>query len=808
VGKDEDDFEAQYLAQTRGGDPEDYRQPRQRHSASTDMEEPKRLSGDEEAKAKAGALRATEAWKAAYPLTDPRAKLQRFNLERRGLDVEGLELRAIDMTIEFELEEGQRPLRPAILAQLYSTETDQPVGFHATFLTSYGTEKALEPFTYRRTGHGTVYGLILRVKGSDRGVVREGLETVLSLARPNDNAIYTAGVPAAGWTPPQWMKGGTVAVDKDPRGERIGRAIVANVEDIALWTGYRPVAAEDKDINDTLRRLGSVDRDDPAVLERLEGRNLTPVAIAEAYRTLLAGARDKAKKDAGYPFTTSMLKALEWAYDNDLPLFEKTWADLKKELKDRIRVLDRTLKARRAQANAANQRSAVFVNNATALARDFLTRWMNEEKLTLRFWRGDFWRWTGAKWEMLDKDELFGSIWNYCAALDEAATRIRLCAEVIAALKASVLLEAHHNPPFWIVDGGPPVGELVPFANGLLHLPTGQLLPANPLLFNIGASAAHFDPSAPPPRRWLIFLQQNLPDPILGEIEPPSLQTDLKLPPELEINDDEVHQAMLASLMSMNGAPEEQLLLQEYMGYLLSGATNQQKFLMMLGVPRSGRGTILRVIESILGMDNCVPVDVDSLPGEFGLQPLVGKTVAIFHDALIGKHTNRTKLSSILLRIIGEDTSSFNRKHLTFCSGKLGVRFIYVSNQSPKMVDPTGALRARMLMIRFKVSFLGRENKELTQELLQEKAGIINWALEGLQRLQQRGQFRNTLAGLEKIDEIANLSNPMYQFVDDNCELGDAFQEDKNELWNAIRNWKVAEGEEKTKQRLVLPRSI
>ena len=45
-----------------------------------------------------------------------------------------------------------------------------------------------------------------------------------------------------------------------------------------------------------------------------------------------------------------------------------------------------------------------------------------------------------------------------------------------------------------------------PVANGLLHLPTGDLYPCTPSYFGLTASEVVFDPAAPVPQHWLAFL--------------------------------------------------------------------------------------------------------------------------------------------------------------------------------------------------------------------------------------------------------------------------------------------------------------
>jgi hypothetical protein len=58
-------------------------------------------------------------------------------------------------------------------------------------------------------------------------------------------------------------------------------------------------------------------------------------------------------------------------------------------------------------------------------------------------------------------------------------------------------------------------------------------------------------------------------------------------------------------------------------------------------------------------------------------------------------------------------------------------------------------------------SFYGSENPKLTGELLAEAPAIFNWALEGLDRLNQRGYFVNPESGNDAIQQMEDLSSPI-----------------------------------------------
>ncbi len=68
-------------------------------------------------------------------------------------------------------------------------------------------------------------------------------------------------------------------------------------------------------------------------------------------------------------------------------------------------------------------------------------------------------------------------------------------------------------------------------------------------------------------------------------------------------------------------------------------------------------------------------------------------------------------------------------------SAKIGL----ICNQHPKMLDNSGALAQREIVIKFD-KFIPRDkrDKQLTDKLKAELPGIANWCLKGLARLHGR----------------------------------------------------------------------
>ncbi len=68
--------------------------------------------------------------------------------------------------------------------------------------------------------------------------------------------------------------------------------------------------------------------------------------------------------------------------------------------------------------------------------------------------------------------------------------------------------EEIEDQPCWLDGRNDDGGPYVACANGLLDVSTQDLLPHTPLYFNQTSVPFDYDPSAPPPRKWLEFLNQ------------------------------------------------------------------------------------------------------------------------------------------------------------------------------------------------------------------------------------------------------------------------------------------------------------
>ncbi len=326
--------------------------------------------------------------------------------------------------------------------------------------------------------------------------------------------------------------------------------------------------------------------------------------------------------------------------------------------------------------------------------------------------------------------------------------------QALDTIRAFVHLPASTVSPSWL-DGGkgrPPALELLPCKSLNLHIPSGRILAPTPALFTINALDFDYDPNPEPPERWIKFLEQ-----LFGD--------------DLESVD----------------------LLQEWMGYCLTGNTSQQKMLLLVGPRRSGKGTIGRIVTRLVGTGNVVGPTTSSLAGNFGLQPLIEKSLAIVSDARFGGDNVGTVVERLLC-ISGEDTLTIDRKFLGSVSMKLATRFMFLTNELPRLNDASTALAGRFLVLRLTNTFYGTEDVTLTDQLLAELPGILLWAIEGWKRLRQRGRFVQPKSGEDAILDMEDLGSPVGAFIRDRCVVGVGHRAWMDDLYNAWKGWCEQDG--------------
>ena len=395
-------------------------------------------------------------------------------------------------------------------------------------------------------------------------------------------------------------------------------------------------------------------------------------------------------------------------------------------------------------------------------ARTFLDNlFSSEEGYTLVHYAQDFFIYVGTHYEIIEEATIRSKLYNFLdkckktgkkGALENFNPSPASVSAALDAVKSICHLPNHPNtkPPIWLeqyAENQPDASDLISLRNGIFHLKDYVMIPHSLGFFTQNSLPFVYDPEATCPQ-WNKFLNS------VWANDPQSIEA-----------------------------------LQEMFGYILSGETRQQKFFNIIGPRRSGKGTINKILVSLLGQHNTVAPQLEELCDTFGLQPWLGKLLASFTDARAPER-NRSAVVSQLLRIVGGDTVTVNRKNKEAWSGYLPTRIVVYSNEVLQLTENSNALTGRMVVFKMTKSFYDNEDTELSIKLEKELAGIFNWAMEGLKRrLARGGHFIQPESGRQLLELMAELGNPIGSFVDEALEFDPIGMVPKDDVFTCYKHW-------------------
>ncbi|HAT4320497.1 DNA primase [Clostridium perfringens] len=235
-------------------------------------------------------------------------------------------------------------------------------------------------------------------------------------------------------------------------------------------------------------------------------------------------------------------------------------------------------------------------------------------------------------------------------------------------------------------------------------------------------------------------------------------------------------------------------LVQEIVGYLLTTNTASQKAFVFWGPARTGKSTLLWVVEYLLlGKKNVSNIPWQEIGDKFKTAELLGKLANVFSD-LPSKSIDDTGIFKV---VTGEDYLMAEKKNKNPFKFKPFARLVFSCNELPRnYVDRTEGFYRRLIIVPFNRQIeKSKIDKALKYKFQREKEGILNWALEGLKRLYENNfEFsENELTdGVKK--EYKRENNNVISFVEECCELDSLFSCSRIELYEAYKEFCVEAG--------------
>ena len=209
----------------------------------------------------------------------------------------------------------------------------------------------------------------------------------------------------------------------------------------------------------------------------------------------------------------------------------------------------------------------------------------------------------------------------------------------------------------------------------------------------------------------------------------------------------------------------ERQKLQEFAGYtLMHWALPYHKALFLVGPTASGKSTFLDTINAMLGEGTVASLTPQQLTGErFAGAELHGKWANIRNDipAATVKNTGEFK------EIIAGDPMKAERKRKDPFRFEPTAKHLYAANELPATETDDEAFYRRILLVPFPETIpIAERDKHLDDKLQSELPGVLNWAIEGLQRLMHNGGFTGDRSPGRTQDTWQKWSDSVSRFKD------------------------------------------
>ena len=198
-------------------------------------------------------------------------------------------------------------------------------------------------------------------------------------------------------------------------------------------------------------------------------------------------------------------------------------------------------------------------------------------------------------------------------------------------------------------------------------------------------------------------------------------------------------------------------LFEQLLGYLLMNHVKYQKIFFFIGVPGTGKSTMLELIRRFCGEENVSAVQLADMERPFGLASIVNKTANIFPDL------KKTKvLRSDIFKMLADGSPiQVNRKfkqEFTYCFiGKM----IFGMNNYPDFSQDFDGIERRLVIFEFKHVFTNGDSlydSAISDKLSADEcmSALLNKAIQGYSSLIHNDGFINTEESKRALEDFVS----------------------------------------------------
>lgn len=276
--------------------------------------------------------------------------------------------------------------------------------------------------------------------------------------------------------------------------------------------------------------------------------------------------------------------------------------------------------------------------------------------------------------------------------------------------------------------------------NGVVHIPTEKLQPHHPEYYATSKVPYDYEASAQAPK-WTEYMAQRF-------------------------------------------SPEVADFLQEFAGYCLTTDVSHEIAVWLFGPPGGGRSTFILGMETMLGEKVGVLGLREIERNAFALADVPGKTLLTATEQPGGY----TSVTDVINAMISGDSVMVNQKNVKAYRVHPQAKILWSMNYLPQIQNPEDGLFRRIHIVEME-KIEGKKDTTYKATIQTEGAGILNWALVGLQRLLSRGGFEPPEEVKRSTADYKATQDVPAVYISDMCTVGKDLNEGSARLYKAYEKW-------------------
>ena len=271
------------------------------------------------------------------------------------------------------------------------------------------------------------------------------------------------------------------------------------------------------------------------------------------------------------------------------------------------------------------------------------------------------------------------------------------------------------------------------------------------------------------PAAWINF-QNGFFDPVTGKIIPhdPKYKAVNQIPHAYDPADQPDGAAVEEWLSFIVPDQADREMLLEFVGYSLTRDVRQQKFMILNGEGGTGKSTVIRMIEAVIGSNNLSSISLSELTQRFSSYGLLGKLLNSCADLEISALED----TSVIKKALGEDTLRGEAKGKDAFAFKSYAKMVFSCNELPlvKAEKTNGFYRRLLILTMNRVPAVVKP--DLFDQLRNEIDYFIHLSVEALTRMYARGTIFASDNSAQAVDQLRADSDTVAAFINEELYPG------------------------------------